>query len=197
MKRQLLTMALAASALAPMAAQDQVESTEPARPQDDDAEHEQPGAVESAIHAVAIQGRAEDQQHALHARRPEQRPEDKPSSGHAGAGRHDDVRSEVGRVLPRCKATRIGTSARTSIARRRARATVSSASPSRSRTRPSTSIRRQRIRKQFLRDVPVFRSFRSSFAMVLRDGQSMQYASATDPISGEVMRIDVTLSLAK
>ncbi len=33
--------------------------------------------------------------------------------------------------------------------------------------------------------------------MVLRDGQSMQYASATDPISGEVMRIDVTLSLAK
>lgn len=48
-----------------------------------------------------------------------------------------------------------------------------------------------------LRDVPAFRSFRASFAMVLRDGQTMQYASATDPVSGEVMKIDVTLSLAK
>ena len=36
-----------------------------------------------------------------------------------------------------------------------------------------------------------------SFAILLRDGQTMQYASATDPISGEVMRIDVSLSLAK
>jgi hypothetical protein len=33
--------------------------------------------------------------------------------------------------------------------------------------------------------------------MILRDGQTMQYASATDPVSGEVMKIDVTLSLAK
>ena len=48
-----------------------------------------------------------------------------------------------------------------------------------------------------LRDVPAFRSFRASFAMVLRDGQTMQYASATDPVSGEVMKIDVSLSLAK
>ena len=51
--------------------------------------------------------------------------------------------------------------------------------------------------KKTLRDVPSFRSFRASFAMVLRDGQTMQYASATDPISGEVMRIDVMLTLAK
>jgi hypothetical protein len=51
--------------------------------------------------------------------------------------------------------------------------------------------------KKVLRDIPAFRSFRASFAMVLRDGQTMQYASATDPVSGEVMRIDVTLSLAK
>ena len=47
------------------------------------------------------------------------------------------------------------------------------------------------------RDVPAFRSFRASFAMVLHDGQSMQYASATDPISGEMMQIDVMLTLAK
>jgi hypothetical protein len=51
--------------------------------------------------------------------------------------------------------------------------------------------------KQVLRDVPTFRSFRATFAMVLRDGQTMQYASATDPVSGEVMRIDVTLNFAK
>jgi hypothetical protein len=51
--------------------------------------------------------------------------------------------------------------------------------------------------KKIMRDVPAFRSFRASFAMLLRDGQTMQYASATDPFSGEVMRIDVALSLAK
>jgi type II secretory pathway component GspD/PulD (secretin) len=51
--------------------------------------------------------------------------------------------------------------------------------------------------KQVLRDIPSFRSFRASFAIMLREGQTMQYASATDPISGEVMRIDVTLTLAK
>jgi hypothetical protein len=51
--------------------------------------------------------------------------------------------------------------------------------------------------KKLARDVPAFRSFRASFAMLLRDGQAMQYASATDPFSGEVMRIDVALSLAK
>jgi hypothetical protein len=51
--------------------------------------------------------------------------------------------------------------------------------------------------KRPLRDVPAFRSFRASFAMVLRDGQTMQYASATDPVSGEVMKIDVALSVAR
>jgi hypothetical protein len=51
--------------------------------------------------------------------------------------------------------------------------------------------------KKLARDVPAFRSFRASFAMMLRDGQTMQYASATDPISGEVVKVDVMLSLAK
>jgi hypothetical protein len=51
--------------------------------------------------------------------------------------------------------------------------------------------------KQALRDVPTFRSFRASFGMVIREGQTMQYASATDPVRGEVMRIDVTVTLAK
>jgi type II secretory pathway component GspD/PulD (secretin) len=51
--------------------------------------------------------------------------------------------------------------------------------------------------KRTLGDIPAFRSFRASFAMVLRDGQTMQYASATDPISGEVVRVDVNLTMAK
>jgi hypothetical protein len=52
-------------------------------------------------------------------------------------------------------------------------------------------------RPQIVRDVPAFRSFNASFAMLLRDGQTMQYASVTDPISGEVMRVDITLTIAK
>jgi hypothetical protein len=47
------------------------------------------------------------------------------------------------------------------------------------------------------RDMPVFRRFNASFSMLLRDGQTMQYVSVTDPVSGEVMKIDVTLNLAK
>lgn len=55
----------------------------------------------------------------------------------------------------------------------------------------------EKQQQRIVRDVPAFRSFSTSFAMLLRDGQTMQYASATDPISGEVLKIDVTLSLAK
>ena len=51
--------------------------------------------------------------------------------------------------------------------------------------------------KQIVRDVPAFQSFNASFAMLLRDGQTLQYASATDPISGEVLKIDVTLNVVK
>ena len=47
------------------------------------------------------------------------------------------------------------------------------------------------------REMPPFRSFKSTFTAVLRDGQTTQYTSAVDPISGEVMKIDVTLNVAK
>jgi hypothetical protein len=47
------------------------------------------------------------------------------------------------------------------------------------------------------RDVPSFRNFNSSFTALLRDGQTMQYTSATDPVSGEVMKIDVTAAVMK
>jgi hypothetical protein len=46
-------------------------------------------------------------------------------------------------------------------------------------------------------DMPSFRSFNSSFTALLRDGQTMQYTSATDPVSGEVMKIDVTAAVMK
>ena len=48
-----------------------------------------------------------------------------------------------------------------------------------------------------LPDVPSFRNFNSSFTALLRDGQTMQYTSATDPVTGEVMKIDVTAAVMK
>ena len=46
-------------------------------------------------------------------------------------------------------------------------------------------------------DAPSFRNFNSSFTALLRDGQTMQYTSATDPVSGEVMKIDITAAMMK
>ena len=44
---------------------------------------------------------------------------------------------------------------------------------------------------------PLFRRFDSSFNAVLRDGQSMQTIASTDPVSGESIRIDVTLNVVR
>jgi type II/III secretion system protein len=44
---------------------------------------------------------------------------------------------------------------------------------------------------------PSFRSFRSSETVVLRDGQSTQFVAATDKITGEVVKIDVTVTVSK
>ena len=44
---------------------------------------------------------------------------------------------------------------------------------------------------------PVLRNFKSQTNVVLRDGQSTEYIAATDPISGEVLKIDVTLRVVK
>jgi hypothetical protein len=44
---------------------------------------------------------------------------------------------------------------------------------------------------------PVLRSFRSTNIVVLRDGQSRQFTAATDRISGEVVRAEVTLTVLK
>jgi hypothetical protein len=51
--------------------------------------------------------------------------------------------------------------------------------------------------KGVMPNVPMFRSFNTSFQLLLRDGQSSQYTSATDPVTGEVTKIDVTLNVIK
>jgi len=48
-----------------------------------------------------------------------------------------------------------------------------------------------------LNDVPTFRSFRSSNVVVLKDGQSTEFAAATDKISGEVVKVDVTVTVVR
>ena len=44
---------------------------------------------------------------------------------------------------------------------------------------------------------PTFRSFRTSETVLLRDGQSTQYSTATDKVSGDVWKVDVTLNVVK
>jgi hypothetical protein len=44
---------------------------------------------------------------------------------------------------------------------------------------------------------PVLRSFLSRSTLILRDGQTGRYVAATDPVSGEVLQIDVTLNVVK
>ena len=46
-------------------------------------------------------------------------------------------------------------------------------------------------------DLPAFRSFKSRNVLLLRDGQTRQYTAATDRISGETFRIEVTLKVVK
>ena len=45
--------------------------------------------------------------------------------------------------------------------------------------------------------LPVIRTFRTSNNLVLRDGQTRQFTAAADRITGEVVKVDVTLRVAK
>ena len=45
--------------------------------------------------------------------------------------------------------------------------------------------------------MPAFRNFTSNFNILLKDGQTAQYASATDPVSGETLKVDVTINVLK
>lgn len=52
--------------------------------------------------------------------------------------------------------------------------------------------------KEALRaNLPLFRSFSASFSLMLRDGQTATYTSATDPLSGETVKVDVTVNVLK
>jgi len=44
---------------------------------------------------------------------------------------------------------------------------------------------------------PTFRSFRASDSMSLKDGQTAQFTAATDKVSGEIVRVEVTLTVVK
>jgi hypothetical protein len=44
---------------------------------------------------------------------------------------------------------------------------------------------------------PSFRSFRANDSLLLRDGATSQFTAATDKVSGEIVRVDVTLSVVK
>jgi hypothetical protein len=46
-------------------------------------------------------------------------------------------------------------------------------------------------------DAPLFRRFETFIDPILRDGQSMQMMASTDPVTGEVVKIDVTLNVVK
>jgi type II secretory pathway component GspD/PulD (secretin) len=50
---------------------------------------------------------------------------------------------------------------------------------------------------QPLAELPVFRSFKSRNKVLLRSGQTRQYTAATDRVSGETVRIEVTLTVVK
>ena len=44
---------------------------------------------------------------------------------------------------------------------------------------------------------PSFRSFRATNSMILKDGQTGQFTSATDKLTGETVKVDVTLTVVK
>jgi hypothetical protein len=44
---------------------------------------------------------------------------------------------------------------------------------------------------------PAFRTFNSTFNILLRDGQTAQYSSATDQVSGQVIKLDATINVQK
>src|SRR5262245_23053427 len=48
-----------------------------------------------------------------------------------------------------------------------------------------------------VRGVPSYQNFTSTTPLILRDGQSTQFTTATDKLTGEVVRVEVTLNVVK
>jgi hypothetical protein len=44
---------------------------------------------------------------------------------------------------------------------------------------------------------PIVRQFRSEFRLTLRDGQTIESSFATDPLSGKVLKVEVSLNIVK
>jgi len=44
---------------------------------------------------------------------------------------------------------------------------------------------------------PMFRNFDSEMKLIFRDGETIQSTMATDPVSGRILRVDVTLTVLK
>ena len=55
----------------------------------------------------------------------------------------------------------------------------------------------QQQKLQTPRSAPAFRSFRFTNSAILRDGQTTQFTNAADALTGEVVRVDVTLNVVK
>ena len=44
---------------------------------------------------------------------------------------------------------------------------------------------------------PILRNFDADFRLLFKDGETIQSTLATDPVSGRVMKVDVTLTVVK
>jgi hypothetical protein len=55
----------------------------------------------------------------------------------------------------------------------------------------------QQQKLQTPRNAPAFRSFRFTNSAILKDGQTTQFTNAADALTGEVVRVDVTLNVVK
>lgn len=44
---------------------------------------------------------------------------------------------------------------------------------------------------------PLIRSFKDNFAVIVKDGQTVEGTSAADPVTGHVLKVDVTLTVLK
>ncbi|HEU4935065.1 MAG TPA: hypothetical protein VFT39_01345 [Vicinamibacterales bacterium] len=44
---------------------------------------------------------------------------------------------------------------------------------------------------------PAFRNFNSTFVLLIRDGQTVQSTAVTDPVSGQVIKLDATVNVQK
>ena len=56
---------------------------------------------------------------------------------------------------------------------------------------------KQKAQNQAVSDMPVMRGFKVENTLLLKDGQSRQFTAATDRVTGDVTRVDVTLKVLK